>query len=578
MIELIQNTMKLFAFWIFCFFLQANLGLSHSFKGLTLAQQNDIIQAYWGSFTKFKTKMCDASDKETFDKLYKEYVGVGYYIPTYNNKIVKEVLKESIPLLNLKIDWIESQIANLDKLKNLPDLNEDVQKLQAIIDANARLRFQIDQGLATEKSSEGEGKKQVEEFKKVFQSFLEKIFYLKNFKFPVDHLLNRLTYDRLAEQPVPQTTNGLVPELVIKKLNLYLKRKFLEDGAMDPDLTRTDMFVRTTLDTFFLELEKTTIFFSPELIRDWKWLSKSLNGIQGRGIAQQKLRQKEWQGRMIAMRDFYNDLIKKDLAFDSKYMEDIVTSSDNLKKFVEGKLAQTYKFWLDQREELKILFILETILMHEVGSVDPIGDQRKEVIRVVLNRVQDKAYHFLKATDPWESLLGLSLKEKPHWWLNVMFRKGEFSFMHFFMKSSYKVFCPDNLDSNINKLREENLKLALDVLKVYDPTGADINIFNYFSRVSMLGRIDMTSVWSPRFELVGESPGSRADSHEEVALISEWKKGNWTYLYSFTENTVVYRVFDMNGKIWTALWNKDAPSQFYHYRDRDYFKYFRRIN
>lgn len=578
MINFIGSVMKFFALWIFYFVLQVNLGLTHSFKGLTLAQQNDIIQAYWGSFTKFKAKMCDPSDKETFDKLYKEYVGVGYFIPTYNKKIVKEVIKTSLPLLNEKISWIDQQLEALEKMKALPEIAQELQNLQGIIDANAKLRYQIDLGLATEKNSEAEGKKQVEEFKKGFQVLLEKVFYLKNFQFPVDHLQNRLTYDRLAEQPVPTTSNGIVPEIVIKKLNLYLKRKFLEDGAMDPDLTRTDLYVRTTLDTFFLALDKVNTFFTPEIIRDWKWLSKSFAGIAGRGLNQQKLRHKEWQNRMSLMRDYYNDLLKKDENFDLKFLADVVTTADNLKNFVENKLAQTYKFWLEQREELKILFVLETILMHEVGSVDPIGDQRKEVIKVVLNRVQDKAYHFLKATDPWETLLGMPLKDKPHWWLNVMFRKGEFSFMHFFMKSSYKTFCPDNLDPNINRLREENLKLSLEVLKMYDPLSSDNNIFNYFSRVSMLGRIDMTSVWSPRFDLVDETPGSRIDSHDEENLINEWKKGNWTYLYSFTENTATYRVFEMSGKIWTVLWNKDSPIQFNHYRDRDYFKYFRRAN
>ncbi len=142
------------------------------------------------------------------------------------------------------------------------------------------------------------------------------------------------------------------------------------------------------------------------------------------------------------------------------------------------------------------------------------------------------------------------------------------------MTSSYKVFCPEETPT-INRLREHNLKIALEVLKVYEPNGLDTNVYRYFSRVSMLGRIDMTSVWSPPFELVEEAPGSAVEPNEQVALLKRWNEGHWKYFYSFKEGLSTYRVFDLDGKLWTTLWDKNAPAQFFHYRDRDYFKFFR---
>ncbi len=237
-------------------------------------------------------------------------------------------------------------------------------------------------------------------------------------------------------------------------------------------------------------------------------------------------------------------------------------------------MAKVYSYWLKQPDVLRNLFVLETILMHEVGGTDPIGDQRKKVTEVVLNRVNNKDYHFLRSSDPWEKLLGTNLRDKKHWWLNVMYRRGEFSFMHFFMHSSYKVFCPE-VTIPINRLRESNLKIAMEVLKSYEPLGLDSNIYRYFSRVSMLGRIDMTSVWSPPFELVEEAPGSRLEASEEAKLLKLWNQGHWKYLYSFKVGLQTYRIFELEGKLWVALWEKSTPGQFYHYLDRDYFKFFR---
>lgn len=566
---------KALCFWVVLFVLYPFQTFSTVFKTLTVAQQGDLIQAYWGSLAKFKNQTCSPTDKATFDKLFKDYKGAGYYIPLYQEKIVKESIKDTLPILDQKIAWLDSQLNRLDKLKELQNFGTLIDDLNLLVESNAKLRYQIDIGNATDASVRLQAKQQIILFKKKYEEFIDSIFYLKNFTYPVNHHLNRLTYDRLSAQTIPPSTpNNVVPAIVIKKLSLYLKRKILEDGAMDPDLTRTDLYLRTTIDTFIITLNKVDEYFTPELIRDWQWISKNSQNIFSRGLAQQKLRFNEWKTRTVATKEYYLGLLKQEQFVETKFLSELAESSDNLKKFVENKLAVVYKYWLDQPEALRNLFVLETILMHEVGSTDPIGDQRKKVVEVVLNRVNDKNYHFLKSSDPWETLLGKPLREKQHWWLNVMYRRGEFSFMHFFMTSSYKVFCPDESPA-ITRLRENNIKIALEVLKNYEPQGIDTNVYRYFSRVSMLGRIDMTEVWSPPFELVEEAPGSRVELMEEERLLKLWQQEKWKYFYSFKEGLLVYRVFELEGKLWTTLWEKSVPIHFYHYRDRDYFKFFR---
>lgn len=568
------KTIKYFALWIVLFVAYPFGSYSSSFKGMTIAQQNDLVQAYWGSFNKFKDKMCDPTDKATFDKLFKEYKGAGYYIPLYKERVVKASIVEILPMLEGKITWLKKQISQLEKLKELPVLSSQIQDLHSIIEENTKLRYQVDIGVKSEEAIRLAAKEQILQFKKKFTVFLSSIFYLKNYTFPVDHHFNRLTYDRLASQDVPNAPAGTVPPIVVQKLSLYLKRKFLEDGAMDPDLTRTDLFVRTTLDTFTLAIEKLDIYFTSEIIRDWDWIARSIQGAQTRGLAQQKLRLGEWLGRTVATKKYYEGLLNQEQFNETKILSELAVAADNLRNFVELKLANVYSYWLNQPDALKNLFVLETILMHEVGGTDLIGDQRKRVTEVVLNRVNNKEYHFLRSTDPWEKLLGKKLRDKKHWWLNVMYRRGEFSFMHFFMQSAYKVFCPE-VTPAVNRLRESNLKIAIDVLKTYERNGVDTNVYRYFSRVSMLGRIDMTSVWSPPFELVEEAPGSRVETVEENKLLQLWGQGHWKYLYSFKVDVNTYRVFELEGKLWTTLWDKTTPTQFYHYLDRDYFKFFR---
>lgn len=572
------KVMQFFSLWLLLLVVYPFTTFSSAIKGMTLAQQSELIQSYWGSFNKFKETVCSPSDKTTFDKLLKDYKGAGYYIPLHQEKVVKESVAYAINFLDGKVKWLNAQITRLEKLKELPAIANQIQELNLLVENNTKLRYQIDLGDKTVAGLKPQAKAQVDQFKLKYKQFIESIFYLKNYTFPVDHQTNRLTYERLAAQAVPANSpSGKTPDVVIKKFSQFLKRKILEDGAMDPDVTKNDISLRTTIDTFTLTLEKVDDFFSPEIIRDWDWIAKSSLNMQARGVNQQKLRFGEWLARTVATKDYYKSLVNQELKQEKKFLSEHAESADNLKNFVEQKLADVYKYWLKQTEARRNLFVIETILMHEVGSVDPIGDQRKKVVEVVLNRVHDKDYHFLKSADPWEALLGMKLRDKQHWWLNVMYRRGEFSFMYFYMSSVYKVFCPEVTDF-VNRLRESNLKLAVEVLKNYEPKGIDTNIYRYFSRISMLGRIDMTAVWSPPYELVEESPGTKIEADQEEKLLKLWKQGSWKYLYSFKNGLLTYRVFEIDGKLYTTLWDKSAPVQFSHYLDRDYFKFFRLPN
>jgi hypothetical protein len=236
-----------------------------------------------------------------------------------------------------------------------------------------------------------------------------------------------------------------------------------EEGATDEDGSGNDIFLRTTLDTFKLRLDKEEIFFNQETVTDWDWLKKNILMHFQKGKLRQISRLEHWKKKLQKSKEFYKALLLQNQDQEQEYLHQFSESTKNLKDFVEIKLGEVYKFWSDQPLELQQIFILQTILIHEVGNVDPTQRERKSVAQVVKNRALDDSYHYLFKDDPWKKYVEGDLKDKKYWWLNVLFRKGEFSFMLFFIPSVSKVFCPSRnvLDET---LAEENLTLAIQSL------------------------------------------------------------------------------------------------------------------
>ena len=166
-----------------------------------------------------------------------------------------------------------------------------------------------------------------------------------------------------------------------------------------------------------------------------------------------------------------------------------------LMKFNFEKQRKVYNFWLQENKLNRVLFVLETILFNEAGDVDGRDAlERMDVVQVVFNRTQIPFYHTIEEDEaiyPYLRSIGKKKLTRSKW-LNVMFKEGEFSFTYFFIPSSKNIYCPD-VSRRGRFLRKENLGVILNMLK--NPN-SKFKATRYFSRASMLGRIDMAKVWT----------------------------------------------------------------------------------
>src|SRR5690606_22125538 len=162
--------------------------------------------------------------------------------------------------------------------------------------------------------------------------------------------------------------------------------------------------------------------------------------------------------------------------------------TDKLKDYVYSRQADVYKYWLGQSELNRAIFVIETILMNEVGGVD--GDEaleRMDVARVVMNRLDKPQYLSIGKKEfihPYLRKVTSDIHLKNEKFLNALFKQGAFSFTYYYKSGVSKIYCPD-LSRKAKNIRQKNIEIALQVLKEEDST---FKATRYFSRASMIGR------------------------------------------------------------------------------------------
>ena len=58
-----------------------------------------------------------------------------------------------------------------------------------------------------------------------------------------------------------------------------------------------------------------------------------------------------------------------------------------LEHYIYNQQARTYKFWSEKSSDLRKLFVIETIILNEIGGTTDYKDLEKgEVLKVVYNR------------------------------------------------------------------------------------------------------------------------------------------------------------------------------------------------
>ena len=511
---------------------------------------------------KFSKEVCRTGTDQKYYKLLRKYRGTGFYLPLNGNDIDREAIKSNLHHFSQKMSFIDKTKKKLVEKEKLPSFEEVSKELKDNLNHLLELKKNYSQEIRKKKKNEirDESSERVDLLRKQFDEFVEKIFFLKSYNFPNDHLQNRRDYELYKDND----------KTVCKANKVFFFRKIVEDGTYHSDHTYPDLYLRSTLDTLYLSIQKEKIFISENLRYDLEWILRKVERALDEGYKIHLERLSEWYKRTKLNYDFYNDIIQiKNRDKAKKLVLRKNQATLEMKKFVYTKQAEVYRWWTKQDPLMRAVFVLETALFNEVGTVDGKDAlERYDVAQIVMNRVEDDFYSSL---DPNQELVKyIKLKQKEYAtykWLNALFRVGEFSFTYHYISSVVKIFCPDMSRAGRN-LREKNIKISLKAIKNYRP---DFNVLRYFSRISMLGKIDMSSVWFD-YEQYPERAGYLVGNQRR--LIRFYLADKYQYLYSFTDpKGLSFQVIKIGDDTYAMRWVRGKP-QFYKYRDPHLFKYF----
>lgn len=557
---------------IFLSFLSSSQGMalpSPIFK--IEGKEKIIMKRYLALHERFSKIHCKPGVEQEFNKLDHNYKGDGLFIPLkMDGSLDKESIVKNLAIIQKKEKYIETLIANLKKVKSFKPQLENIKKMQKDLSNLLNLKYEYKKlnSIEIKEKLIVKAKSDYDQYKKRLKNLFNSTPHLLSFNFPVDHFNLRLEYDKYK--------NGK-DEISRQKMNeIYLYRKIVEDGAQDPDHTRNDIYLRALLSTISLRINGPDVFLSEDLRYD---IESALDGIEHQlrfSKKRKSARLNEWLERTKRSVEFYKMLADDKVLLAGKTIKasDLISEKAkaryHLQDFVLKKEMQTYQFWSEQEEVYRALFSLETILFNEVGTIDSIGaPERKDVTQVVINRRFLPKYSIMTSeTDLFNLLEKNKLKTKNYPWLNTMFKQGEFSFTYFFISGNLRIYCPD-MSRRGKKLRNDNLNIILDALRA---PNYSFKALRYFSRASMLGRIDMGLLWN-EYEPINEAPGLRINNDRAIKRMMAL--GRYQYLYDFSgPNGADYVVIRIGHKLYVK---EEGKENYFHYRNPHYFRYFKPI-
>ncbi len=559
----------------------------------------EAIEDYLQLLAEWSKQTCQPRAREEFQDLFKRYRTSGFYVPTLGPGVIDaRAIAVNLPLLEKKLKWIQKLRANIESLRpSVPRQKTAVSpvwpsageisaplflRIQELLECKKQL--QIEKTTSKKIEIRKKSARALKQLNTEFLAFARKIPFLLSFQFPVDHLKNRLDYERLKKQKNATKAN-----------QIFFKRQIFEDGALDPDHSASDIYVRTTLDTIGIELGRSAEFLDEAPRYDLEWVLGLIKKNLDRGPEAQIARLKEWEGRIEDELIFYRGLLasgsgsnrnnstnKKNIgrgSSDNKVVASVsviatkAKATADLRDFVFRKQAATYEFFAKQSELTQAFFAFDQILLNEVGVADDANYRdRRDVGQVIINRRYHSYYSDLDRTDPLRGYIKriTSLKEgevKNHRWLNVMFKEDEFSFTLFLMPAVENVFCPD-LSKIAADTRRKNLWLVLDLL---NKPNRNFRALRYFSRFSMIGKIDMAQMWDG-FIPVPQQPGRPLTLSARIKAALQ--NSLYRYLYRFTgQNGQKYHVVEIDKRSYVVS-SLSANADVYSYRNPHQFKFF----
>ncbi len=525
------------------------------------------------SFEKFRKQVCVPKAEEKFNEHLRAYRGQGYWIPELNDDVDVASITVLLPEIEKKMKWIQDERKKLEKgTFPKPEVTGKVRNiLRTLLDLK---KNELSSDESVKVKSRKDSLKLLTTLQHEFSVLMKRISFVTNHAFPVDHLKNRKVFDQYRESEEPNS---------VKIANYtFLYRKIVEDGAWNKEHTSSDIYLRTTLDTLAFELKEHDFYLSEDARYDLEFVLSKIESELGKGKAKMVERLTEWDERTNKLYAFYQSLTKPEnqkpieiagvkTTPNRELIKEHNRATEELKEYVYTKQAEVYKHWLNQPELTRAIFVLETILLNEVGGVD--GEdalERIDVARVVMNRLDKPKYLAIGKKEFLYPYLKKNMTDnqlKSERWLNALFKQGEFSFTYYYMSGVPKIFCPD-LAPGAKKLRKQNVDIALRVLKEKDNA---LKATRYFSRSSMIGRIHMDSVWED-YVPYPERPGLLAKGQEK--LRRAFTEGDYTYLYSYLDpDKRHFEVVQIKGDMF-AIGEEKGIKLFFHHRNPHYFRYF----
>lgn len=536
----------------------------------------DIIDSYLEVHRQFSQAVCRPGTEQQFEALDRNFRGFGFHVPTdLEDNLDIETINRFLPEIRAKKSWIDSKIKKVQS-KEQAGFDQAiviVNKIELLVRGllEAKRDFHLSSSSSEREKARVKSRFAMVELREAWRELVESISYLTSYGFPVDHFDLRSTNDHYRSLEGPEARK--------RSNEVYFFRQILQDGAQNPDRSRSDAFLRSVLDSITIWLEAPEDFLTENLRYD---LNFALSGIRrqlgsGRNHFVQRLT--EWKKRTGDAIKFYESLQSETTSKEdadelepSKEGERVASTlakaRHELRDFSLTKQAEAYHFWRQQPELFRALYAIETILYNEVADLDGREAlERKDITQVVINRWDTPRYSRLEESDSIFPYLNKSLEDLAGYrWLNALFKEGEFSFTYFFIRSNIRIYCPETTRRGRFLLRE-NLGIGLEVLRAPKP---EFDALRYFSRHSMQGRIDMSDIWS-EYEEIPERLGPKIGN--DRLLKNAFEAQNYTYYYPFkSENDRKFDVLEINGSQYVR---ERASGLFYGYRNPHFFRYYR---
>ncbi len=510
----------------------------------------DQYYRYLGSLSALT---CSPNDLQKYNKLKEEFRDTGFYVPYRTGLVDKEALRRNQNLLKEKITWINKLSQRLSRNLKKEDITFTLESMQNSIDKNLELKYKKEIKFQYGVKLVNSAKNSIDNIKKSFYELEDKLFYLFGFSYPVNHLQNRAVYEDFKAKK----------DYLNKNIS-FVRRKILEDGVSTG--RGRDTLFRTSLDTIRLKLNKTFVFLDDDLRYDLEWLIGQLKKKKKYSNKRQYLSGiKKWRIKSQEQFDFYNKLI---FSPHKKEKKDKSFSVEKFKDFVYGQEGKVYSYLATLPDIYRKAYLLETMLYNEVGSLDPDGIDKYDVLKTFFNRTITSPFNNLSSNDSiYKHIKGLNTSKYP--WSNTLFRTGEYSFTYHYISSVKNIFCPPMSDWS-NALRDKNLKISVDFINSHNADRDKQKPFYYFSRVSMLGRINMAEIWHKNNDSLSTIVGKKIYN---AALSEKIKNENFRYLFKFKQSGSEYMAIDIQKENYVV---ELVSKQIYSFRDPNIFKFFAR--